>query len=81
MIKVSSEIPVSKNWASEGKITSIKNQGSCGTCWSFAVAAAIQSSMILKGQARNFISFDEPDLSQQFFLTCADQGTCKGGYI
>lgn len=36
-----SALPTSKNWADEKKITSIKNQGKCGTCWSFATAAAI----------------------------------------
>ncbi len=61
LIKVG-DAPSSKNWADEGKITSIKNQGSCGTCWSFATAAAIQASMVLKGQASNNFLY-EPDLS------------------
>jgi C1A family cysteine protease len=36
-----SAVPESKNWADLKKITSIKNQGKCGTCWSFATIAAI----------------------------------------
>lgn len=31
--------PASLNYAEKGVVTSIKNQGSCGACWSFATCA------------------------------------------
>lgn len=36
-----SDLPTNLNWASQGKVTSVKNQGNCGTCWSFATVGAI----------------------------------------
>jgi C1A family cysteine protease len=72
--------PTNINWADLKKITSIKNQGKCGTCWSFATAAAVESSMIIKGTFLNYL-FYEPDLSEQFLLSCAQYGTCSGGYL
>ena len=57
-----------------GYYTSIKDQGSCGSCWAFA-AVGLLESMILKNDSI------EVDLSEQYMLSCNpwDWG-CNGGY-
>lgn len=60
--------------AYNGYYTSIKNQGSCGSCWAFA-AVGLLESMILKNDGI------EVDLSEQYMLSCNPWGWgCNGGY-
>ncbi len=57
-----------------GYYTSIKNQGSCGSCWAFA-AVGLLESMILKNDSV------EVDLSEQYMLSCNPwEWGCGGGY-
>ena len=64
------------NWADRGVVTSVKNQGNCGTCWSFSTVAMCESSLILKGLADSSI-----DLSEQYLLDCTVRSSCDGGYL
>ena len=68
------DLPTSKDWQKKGKVTSVKDQGSCGSCWAFAVIALVEASHnIQKGNAYN--------LSEQNLVDC-DSGSsgCSGGY-
>jgi C1A family cysteine protease len=57
-----------------GTVTSIKNQGSCGSCWAFA-AVGLMEAMILKNDGV------EVDLSEQHMLDCNPWGWgCGGGF-
>ncbi len=57
-----------------GYATSIKNQGSCGSCWAFA-AVGLLESVILKNDGV------EVDLSEQYMLDCNEWGWgCNGGF-
>lgn len=39
----SSRLPESVDWRTKGIISKAKDQGSCGSCWAFAVAGAVES--------------------------------------
>lgn len=66
---------VEVNWVQKGKVSPVKNQGKCGSCWTFSATGAMESHLD--------IQFNEKkDLSQQQLLDCSYQyqnNGCKGG--
>lgn len=57
----------------ENKMTPIRNQGGCGSCWDFAAMGAYEGSY-----NRRFNALI--DVSEQHILSCAGAGSCGGGW-
>ena len=65
------------DWAAQGKVTPIYNQGQCGSSWAFSAVQAIESLYLIK-QNKNL------SLSVQEVLDCTESyGNygCNGGYM
>lgn len=60
------------DWRKYGKVTPIKDQGACGSCWAFAVAGTYESSYLI----RNNRSLDT---SEQSLVSCSGAGNCSSG--
>ena len=63
------------DWRDQGAVSPVKDQGSCGSCWTFSTVGAVESHFLVKyGQFRN--------LSEQQLVDCAgdyDNNGCNGG--
>lgn len=48
--KVEATLPTSQDWRTTNDVSSIKDQGSCGCCWSFTTVGLYESWMMVKGE-------------------------------
>ncbi|KAL2099335.1 hypothetical protein ACEWY4_005815 [Coilia grayii] len=58
------ELPASWDWRDAGCVTPVRNQGSCGSCWAFSTAGAVESHTCIKKKRL-------PILSVQQLLDCS----------
>jgi KDEL-tailed cysteine endopeptidase len=74
-----SALPASVDWTTKGAVTGVKDQGNCGSCWSFSATGALEGAYEIKyGTLESF--------SEQELVSCdtggifGDKG-CNGGLM
>jgi KDEL-tailed cysteine endopeptidase len=70
--------PSSIDWRTNGAVTSVKDQGQCGSCWTFSATGAIEGAWaISKG---SLVDFSEEQLVECAGLKYGSMG-CNGGQM
>jgi len=65
------------DWRSRGAVTGVKNQGNCGSCWTFGAVGSVEG--VHKKTTGSLVTFAEQEL-----LDCVYEGRrdgCQGGWM
>ena len=74
-VKTTNAAPSSYDWRNQGRVSAIKDQASCGSCWAFATIANLEGLYYAnKGVMKTF--------SEQMLVDCDTQDSgCNGGLM
>lgn len=71
-------LPASVDWRSKGAVTPVKDQQSCGSCWSFSTTGALEGAFAIK--TGNLVSFSEQELVDCDYIKNGGSSLgCNGG--
>mmetsp|Transcript_85876 Transcript_85876/g.161705 ORF Transcript_85876/g.161705 Transcript_85876/m.161705 type:complete len:378 (-) Transcript_85876:44-1177(-) len=71
------DLPAHVDWRGKGVISEVKNQGHCGSCWTFSTIGCLEAHLAIK-----YDNWRAPRLSEQQLVDCAqafDNHGCNGG--
>ena len=70
-----SAVPTSVDWVVSGAVTGVKDQGQCGSCWSFSASGALEGAGYVTNKKLT-------SLSEQNFVDCdTTDAACNGGLM
>ncbi len=76
-VATGASVPESVDWVATKAVSEVKNQGQCGSCWSFSATGALEGAYYVA-------TGDGTSLSEQQLVSCDTKGEdagCNGGWM
>ena len=75
------DLPASVDWRQKGVVTPVKDQGQCGSCWTFATAETVESYWAIATGELMTLSEQQVASCTANPLKCGGSGGCGGGIL